>query len=127
MFNETIQETFIFFFPAISSGGLRKPLNGRGSFIRYFHDINTYIISDTYKKTHSNITKIILKIYSFTFTKTMKIFNILIFIFIIYKNTYNNIRIIIKFIIIIFIKRVIKIILKIRNKINFYFFIIINI
>lgn len=48
----------------------------------------------------------------------MKIFNILIFIFIIYKNTCNNIRIIIKFIIIIFIKRVIKIILKIILKIS---------
>ena len=45
----------------------------------------------TYKNTYNNITKIILKTYSFTFTKTIKIFNIVIFIFIIYRITYKNI------------------------------------
>lgn len=70
--------------------------------------------------------KFIIKITFFVFIFIIRIFRKYILIFIIYKKTYLNIRIIIKFIIIIFIKRVIKIILKIRNKINFYFFIIIN-
>lgn len=70
---------FIFFFPAISSGGLRKPLNGRGSFIRYFHNINIHIISDICKNIYINIS-----IFHFII-----IINIIIFIKIFITFSYN--------------------------------------
>lgn len=102
-----MQEAFIFFFPAISSGGLRKPLNGRGSFIRYFHNINTYIIFNTNKNTFIIINifiifilKIIIKIILKFITNTYIISDTC-------KNTYINISIfhfIIIINIIIFIK-----------------------
>ena len=108
--------------PAISSGGLRKPLNGRGSFIRYFHNINIYIIFDTHNKTHTFVIKIIYKISFIYHYKITKIYKIFIFIIIICINTFIIINIFIIFI----LKITIKIILKFITNTYIIFYTFVN-
>nr|DAO22252.1 MAG TPA: hypothetical protein [Bacteriophage sp.] len=77
-------------------------MNGRGSFIRYFHDINTYIIFNTNKNTFIIINIFIIFILKTIIKIILKFITNTYIIFYTFINTFIIIKIFILYIIISF-------------------------